>query len=109
MNYIASPRGKGRYKRSFRSGFYKDRFDGRRNAKERKRLNPEPIPDEPPYVAPKMPLLKFATVTIRCGNEFVSFRVSRWDDKQLMMRGVRQAASRIGKRVAIVLDAVLTE
>lgn len=107
MNYISSLRGKGRYKRSFCSAFYKDRFEGRRNAKERKRLNQDSMPEEPPCVAPKLPPVKSATVTIRCGSESVSFRVSRWDEKKLMMRGVRQAPSRIGKRVALVLDAIL--
>jgi hypothetical protein len=107
MNYIASKRGAGRYKRSFRSGFYKDRFEGRRNAKEHKRLNPEPLPDEDNAPELVLPAQKFATVTIRCGAESVSFRVSRWDEKTLMMRGVRQVPNRIGKRVALVLDAVL--
>ena len=103
MNYITSKRGTGRYKRSF----YKDRFESRRNAKERKRLNPDPLPDESPYVAPKLPKLPFATVTIRCGKEFVSFRVHRWDAKRLLCRGKAQSASTIGRRVALCLEASL--
>ena len=107
MNYIVSKRGKGRYKRSFRSGFYKDKYESRRNAKDRKRLNPEPLPNEPPYVATKLPKLPFATVTIRCGSESVSFRVHRWDAKRLICLGKVQAASTIGRRVSLALDSAL--
>jgi hypothetical protein len=108
MNYIASKRGKGRYKRSFRSGFYNDKYESRRNAKERKRLNPAPLPDEPPYVELKLPKLLFATVTIRCGKESISFRVHKWDEKRLLCLGKIQAASSIGRRVALCLDAALS-
>lgn len=51
--------------------------------------------------------LKHATVSIRCGNESVSFQVFRFDEKRLVMRGKAQAASSIGRRVALVLEAVL--
>ena len=102
MNYIASHRGKGRYNRSF----YRDQYESRRNAKERKRLNPDPLPDEPEHVATKLPPAKFATVSIRCGAESVTFRVHRIGDKMLM-RGKIQAASSVGRRIALVLEAVL--
>ena len=101
MNYIASPRGQGRYKRSF------TKRANQRAAKERKRLNPEPLPDEPPNVAPKLPKQPFATVTIKCGAESVSFRVHRWDAKRLLCRGKVQASSTIGRRVALCLEAAL--
>lgn len=101
MNYTLSPRGKGRYKRSFQ------KRANQREAKERKRLNPELLPDEPAAVAPKLPRLKFATVTIRCGRESVSFRVVRWDARKLLCRGKVQASSTVGRRVALCLDAIL--
>ena len=101
MNYIASPRGKGRYNRSFR------KRENQRAAKERKRLNPEPPPDEPEYVAPMLPRVKFATFSIAIGRERISFRVSRFSPKKLVCRGRIQAASSIGRRIALTLEAML--
>lgn len=103
MNYIASPRGKGRYKRSF----YKDSYESRRNAKERQRLNPDPLPDEPAWTSAKLAPEKFATVTLACGTERISFRVHRFDAKRLLARGKAQAASSIGRRIALTLEALL--
>jgi hypothetical protein len=79
------------------------------NARKRKRFEraeAEPVP-ESAFLAPKFPKLKHATVTIECGSERVSFRVIRYDEKRLMMRGKAQASATIGKRIALVLAAVL--
>jgi hypothetical protein len=80
-------------------------------AKERKRIalatSTEPLPDEPAYVGPVLPRANYATVSIRCGKESICVRVYRHDDKRLLLRGKPQAASTIGKRLALVLEAVL--
>lgn len=62
---------------------------------------------DPDWKAPKLPKLKFALVTIRCGLEYRSFRVHRWDAKSLLALGKVQAASTIGKRIALALEAIL--
>lgn len=98
MNSLQLTRGKARYKRMRAN---------QRAAKERKRLNPEPLPDEPEWIAPKLPPLKFATVSIRCGSESITFRVHRYDRSRLICRGKAQAASSIGRRVAMILDSQL--
>lgn len=78
-------------------------------AKARKRMErgEAEVPDEPNWTPINLPSPKFATVSIRCGSESISFRVMRFDEKRLMTRGKVQAASTIGKRVALVLDHVL--
>lgn len=77
-------------------------------AKARKRMERgEEMPEEESATLPPRVKLKYATVTIRCGTESVSFRVYRFDVKRLMMRGRVQAPSTIGRRVALVLDSVL--
>ena len=101
MNSLQLTRGQARYTRRF------GKRANQRAAKEQLRLNPQPLPDEPEYVAPKLARQKFATVSIACGDERVTFRVSRWNDKLLIFRGKAQAASTIGRRVALALDAIL--
>ena len=78
-------------------------------AKARKRIERGAygIPNEPATKRDKLPTLKTATVSIRCGAESISFRVMRYDAKRLLMRGKAQAATTIGRRVALVLEAVL--
>lgn len=77
-------------------------------AKARKRMASEESDEiDPHWKAPKLLKLKFALVTIRCGQEYRSFRVHRWDGKRLFALGKVQAASTIGRRVALVLDAIL--
>lgn len=76
-------------------------------AKARKRMEPVDLPDEPKYIAPKLPKLKTATVSIRIGRESISFQVFRFDATRLFCRGKAQAASTIGKRIALILDSQL--
>lgn len=76
-------------------------------AKARKRMA-DPVPsEEPKFRAPILPRLKFATVSIRIGSEAATFRVHRWNEKQLFALGKPQVASTIGKRVALVLQNLL--
>jgi len=78
-------------------------------AKARKRIErAENPPDEEIASAPFIPAkIKHATVSIRCGDESVSFQVFRLDEKRLVMRGKAQAASSIGKRITLLLDSQL--
>jgi len=101
MNSLQLTRGQGRYKRSFKKRV------NQRAAKERKRLTHVELPDEPEYIAPKLPKPKTATVSIRCGSEAITFQVFRFDEKRLVCRGRAQAASTIGKRIALILDSQL--
>ena len=101
MNSLQLTRGKALFKRAFKMRA------NQRAAKERKRMNPQPLPDEEEYVPPILPKLKFATVSIRCGSESISFRVYRADAERLICRGKAQAPSSIGRRVALILDSQL--
>lgn len=56
---------------------------------------------------PKLHRLKFATVSLQCGSERRSFRVTRYDARRFLALGRIQAASTIGRRVALVLEALL--
>lgn len=70
-------------------------------------MNPQTLADEPDYVPPILPKIPSVKVTIESSSETVSFRVIRYDARRLMMRGKAQAASTIGKRVALVLESQL--
>jgi hypothetical protein len=70
-------------------------------------MNPKPLLEEPACVPVKLSKLPFATVSIQIGEERVSFRVIRWNSRKLMVRGKAQAASTIGRRVALILEAML--
>lgn len=76
-------------------------------AKERKRLSRDEWADysarEPDEINP----CRYATVSIRIGRESSSFRVFRFDETRLVMRGKAQAASTIGKRIALVLENLI--
>lgn len=65
------------------------------------------VDPEPKWRHPKLAGLPFVTVTLECGPERRSFRVHRYDGKRLIALGKIQAASSIGRRVALTLDAIL--
>lgn len=70
------------------------------------RANAERAP-EPKWTPPKLRRAKFVTVSLQCGSERRSFRVHRYDGKRLLALGKVQAASTVGRRVALVLDSLL--
>jgi len=61
----------------------------------------------PESVKPFVPRVKFGTVSIRIGDESRTFRVTRWDASRLFALGKPQAASTIGKRIALTLENLL--
>ena len=71
---------------------------------ERAQSKPSP---EPPCKPAKLPRLPFVTISLQCGAERRSFRVHRYDSKRLLALGKVQAASTIGKRIALAIDALL--
>ena len=68
-----------------------------------------PLPDQPRSASPVPARVKTATVSIRCGKDSLSFRVFRWDEKKLCVRGQARAASWIGKVVAVALEGILCQ
>lgn len=71
---------------------------------ERAQAEVEP---EPKWKAPKLPRLPFIPISIGAGKDRRTFRVIRYDAKRFLALGKIQAASTIGKRIALVLEALL--
>ncbi len=69
------------------------------------RATTEPQP-EPKWKAPKLTRLPFVAISLECGKDRRSFRVIRYG-KRFLALGKIQAASSIGKRIALVLEALL--
>lgn len=95
-----------------RSGYGK-RVHWSRNAvaaKARLRIERAQAEEEAPastWKAPKLPRLNFVTISLQCGADRRTFRVHRYDAKRFLALGKVQAASTIGRRIAIVLEAML--
>lgn len=78
--------------------------------KRRERAEAEPalaLAAAHPIKPSALPRLKYLTITLRCGQERSSFRVYRYDAKRFLCRGRVQAASRIARRLQLVLEALL--
>lgn len=67
--------------------------------------------DNPPVEAPFHPVKiappKHATISIRCGRESLSFRVTRMSGNRFLVRNQFRAASWIGKVVAVAVEGIL--
>lgn len=62
---------------------------------------------DPHWKPPKLPRLPFVPISIGAGKDRRTFRVIRYDARRFLALGKIQAASTIGKRIALVLEAIL--
>jgi len=66
-----------------------------------------PLPPEAAHVPLHLAPAKYATVSVRCGRESLTFRVTRISAKRFLVRNQFRAASWIGKVIAVALDGIL--
>lgn len=70
------------------------------------RATAEPQPEQP-FTPAKLSRLDYVTITLRHKRQTLLFRVHRWNAKRFLVRGRFQAASRIGRIVAVALEGLL--